>query len=61
MPLEGWFVVRRGAVASEFVEPKLNSARSCDSVSLIRDVISWECSKALVNILGAGNLVEWHC
>lgn len=31
-------------------------ARSCASVSLIRAVMSWEFSKALVKILGGGNL-----
>ena len=54
-------MLRRATLAAEGREPRsgsasVNRARSCASVSRIRAVISWECSRALVKILGGGNL-----
>lgn len=49
-------VVRRGAVAPCSEGARLNRARSCDSVSLMSAVMSWECNRALVKILGGGKL-----
>ena len=61
MPFKPWSVLRRATFASEGCEPRsgsasVNSARSCASVSRIKAVISWECSRAFVKILGLGKL-----
>lgn len=47
-----WLVAGGGGGGTE------KRARSCASVSRMSDVMSWLERRALVNILGGGNLVE---